>query len=295
MIKNSSLPRGLDVIFQDNSFRDEVAGNSGLGREEIAISKIDTNPSQPRKTFSPESLEELARSIANNGVLQPILVREKEGRYEIIAGERRYRAARQAGLTEIPAIVTKADDLDSAEMALVENLQREDLNAFEEASAIKAVMDGFDLTQEEVSEKLGKSRSSIANTLRLLDLPEGVIKYLLKNELTSGHCRALLGLKDRGLMEDLAAKIVEKGMSVRDTEKLVKSMNRQKTEKKTVEGEIKIDYREELEQQFTRLTGRRCRISTKSGTNFINIEYRDEDDLEDLIRRISGQELSGQL
>ena len=295
MGNNRSLPRGLDVIFQDNSFRDEENANTKEnGRENILISKIDTNPSQPRKTFDQESLDELAQSIANNGLLQPILVREKNGRYEIIAGERRYRAARLAGLTEIPAVVSKADDLNSAEMALVENLQREDLNSYEEASAIKALMEGFDLTQEEVAEKLGKSRSSIANTLRLLDLPEGVIKYLLKNELTPGHCRALLGLKDRALIEKTADRIVESETSVRDTERLVKSLNRKKPEKEAGT-ELKINYREELEEQFTKLTGRRCRITSKSGTKFINIEYRDEDDLEDLIRRISGQEITGQL
>ena len=296
MPRDRSLPRGLDVIFQDNSFRDEETANeSDKGGESIQISKIDTNPSQPRKSFDAESLEGLAQSITNYGVLQPIIVREKEGRYEIVAGERRYRAARLAGLTEIPAIVIKADDLNSAEMALVENLQREDINAFEEATAIKALMDGFDLTQEEIAEKLGKARSSVANTLRLLELPEGVIKHLLKNELTPGHCRALLGLKDKELIEKVADKIVENGTSVRDTEKIVKSMNRQRPEKKIDTEDIKIDYMGELERQFTKLTGRRCKITAKSGTKFINIEYRDEDDLEELIRRISGQELSSQL
>ena len=297
MGKNSALPRGLDVIFQDNSFRDEEKGreNRSDGKEKIQISKIDMNPSQPRKTFDQETIEELAASIAAYGLLQPILVREKGGRYEIIAGERRYRAARLAGLTEIPAVITNADDLGSAEMALVENLQREDLNPYEEAASIRNIMEGFGLTQEEAAEKLGKSRSSVANTLRLLELPDGVIKHLLKNELSSGHCRAILGLKDKDLMESLAERVAEDGMSVRDTEKLVKTLNRQKPEKKAENEEIKINYSEELEQHFTKLTGRRCKITSKSGTKYINIEYRDEDDLEDLIARISGQEISGLL
>ena len=223
--RNSGLGRGLDALFLDNTIEEEKAG-SGEGVSKIKISLVDPKRDQPRKYFDKGALEELAASITENGLLQPILVREYgEGRYQIIAGERRWRAAKLAGLDEIPAIILDGDDLKIAQVSIIENIQREDLNAVEEALAYQGLIDRFGLTQDQVSKQVGKSRSAIANLLRLLDLPENVLEMLKNDEISAGHARALLGLEDEAHIEALAQKIVERELSVREVENAVKKLN----------------------------------------------------------------------
>ena len=189
MAKKNALGRGLDTIFSDNTPDASPGGISSL-----RISDVEPKADQPRQDFDTDALASLAESIAQNGVLQPILVRESGGGlYQIIAGERRWRASKMAGLTEIPAIIMEADELKTAQLALIENIQREDLNPVEEAEAYRTLMTSFDLTQEEVASKVGKSRSAVANSMRLLELPEAVAKYLRDGILSAGHCRMCSG------------------------------------------------------------------------------------------------------
>ena len=283
--KKKSLGRGLDEIFMDNSLENDNSGVTSL-----RISMVEPKADQPRKYFESEALSQLADSIAANGVLQPILVREiMGGRYQIIAGERRWRASKLAGLTDIPAIVIEADDLKTAQIALIENLQREDLNAYEEAQAYRALIDEYSLTQEEISGRIGKSRSAVANSLRLLDLPDEISQYLKDNKLSAGHCRALLGLKDRGRAGELAEKIIARGLSVREAEALVKAANKSKPKPDEEETEIRVDYTAELEKKVTGLTGRYCKIQTKGARKTVTIEFDGDDDLGELLSLICGK------
>ncbi len=289
MAKKTGLGRGLDFIFDDNSIEAE---NSGVTM--LRISDVEPKADQPRKNFDNEALSQLADSIAANGVLQPILVRDAGGGfYQIIAGERRWRASKLAGLTEIPAIVMEADDLRTAQIALIENIQRENLNAYEEAKAYRALIDQFDLTQEEVAGQLGKSRSAIANSLRLLDLPEEISDLLRSDKLSAGHCKALLGLRDRSKIRALAEKIVASGMSVREAETAVRQANKvKKEEPETVP--VEVDYVAELEKKVTALTGRYCKIQTKGQRKTVSIEYGGDGDLEKLLSILCGQDVTEQ-
>jgi ParB family chromosome partitioning protein len=287
MAKKHGLGRGLDAIFLDNSYPEEKEQESRLT---VSIAQIDTNSDQPRKTFDSEGLAGLADSIAANGLLQPILVRKVGERYEIIAGERRFRASKLAGLSEIPVIVTDADDLAAAKFALIENIQREDLNPYEEAAAYRALMDEYDLSQEEISIQVGKSRSAVANALRLLDLPDEVVEMLVSGMLSAGHGRALLGLKNKAEIVPLAEKIVARNLSVREVEAAVKSINR----KKIVDDDddrvkhVNVNYFRSLESRFTNVTGRRCRITDTKNKKTFQIEYRDNEDLEDILKKLAG-------
>ena len=290
MAKKPALARGLDSIFSDNTPSD---GGSG-GVLKLRISDVEPKSDQPRKDFDPEALSQLADSIAANGVLQPILVREvgSGGMYQIIAGERRCRASKLAGLLEIPAIVMDADDLTTAQIALIENIQRTDLNPYEEACAYRDLAKGFGLTQEEVSARLGKSRSAVANSLRLLDLPDPVAELLRSGELSAGHCRALLGLKDRSNMEELAKKIVARNLSVRETEAAVRALNKARPKKEEDDEEVRVDYTNELERRVTDLCGRYCRITSKGRRKTVTVEYGGEDDLEELLSAICGKNIT---
>ena len=290
MAKKPALARGLDSIFSDNTPSD---GGSG-GVLKLRISDVEPKSDQPRKDFDPEALSQLADSIAANGVLQPILVREvgSGGMYQIIAGERRWRASKLAGLLEIPAIVMDADDLTTAQIALIENIQRTDLNPYEEACAYRDLAKGFGLTQEEVSARLGKSRSAVANSLRLLDLPDPVAELLRSGELSAGHCRALLGLKDRSNMEELAKKIVAKNLSVRETEAAVRALNKARPKKEEDDEEVRVDYTNELERRVTDLCGRYCRITSNGRRKTVTVEYGGEDDLEELLSAICGKNIT---
>ena len=291
--KNSGLGRGLDAIFLDNTLVEETV-HSEEKITKLKISLVDPKRDQPRKHFDKEALEQLAESISENGLLQPILVREYgDGRYQIIAGERRFRASKLAGLTEIPAIVLDRDDKKAAQIALIENIQRENLNPIEEALAYKALAEEYDMTQEELSQKVGKSRSAIANAVRLLDLPEEVLTMVASGELSAGHARTLLGVKDKDAMILLAQKTVEEDLSVRVLENLVKLAN--KPQKPTVEDEEPlplVDYFHELEIRVQSHLGRKVKIDGKGRKKTITLSYEDNEDLDELLKTICGSDFA---
>jgi ParB family chromosome partitioning protein len=216
--RRSGLGRGLGALIPT-----DITGEAGSALREVPVGSIAPNPHQPRAYFDEEALASLTASIAELGVLQPILVREVgEDRFELIAGERRWRAAKRAGLPSIPVVVREVDEVLSLEQALVENLHREDLNPLEEAAAYQQLMEDFELTQEQVAQKVGKSRSSVANTLRLFQLPPSIQRLVAENQLAAGHAKALLGTPDRAFQEALAKRIVAEGLSVRETEEAVR-------------------------------------------------------------------------
>ena len=220
----NGLGRDFYSLLDDNI----LASDKTSAATNLRISEVEPRSDQPRKTFAPEALSQLADSIGQFGVLQPIIVRESAflaGTYEIIAGERRWRAAKMAGLSEIPAVILEGDDLKAAQVAVIENVQRENLNAVEEAMAYDVLIDRYGLTQEQVAKQVGKSRSAITNMLRLLDLPEEVLELLKNGDLTAGHARALLGLNNEEQIAPLAQKIIEKDLSVRDVERTIRLMN----------------------------------------------------------------------
>ena len=280
--------RGLDNLFSEN---EHVSKGSSITK--LRLCDVEPKADQPRKDFDEDLLKSLSQSIAKNGVLQPILVRQIDGGiYQIIAGERRWRASKLAGLTEIPAIVMEADELHTAELALIENLQRENLNPYEEAEAYRMLIASFDLTQEEVSERVGKARSSVTNTLRLLELPESVVALLKDGSISQGHARALLGLKDTENMLPLAERIVAEKLSVREAEAQVKALNKPKKEKTPEADALKIDYVSELEKKVTGLSGRYCKIKTKGARKTVTIEYSGDGDLESLLSAICGAKIT---
>lgn len=287
--KNSGLGRGLDAIFLDNSPSDERGGTENKITL-IKLSLIDPKGDQPRKYFDKEALEELAESIRENGLLQPILVREYgDGRYQIIAGERRFRASKIAGLSEIPAIILERDDKSVAELALIENIQREDLNPIEEAMGYKTLSVDYGMTQEEISEKVGKSRSAIANTMRLLDLPDPVLTMVASGELSEGHGRTLLGVKDVDDMILLAQLAAEQGMSVKVLAEEVKRINKKKPPKEP-EAEPMVDYNREIELRIQRILGRKAKIQDKGKKKTLSLFYEDNEDLDELLKLLLGDE-----
>ena len=287
--KNSGLGRGLDAIFLDNAETNEKKDNEGRVVS-LRISLVDPKSDQPRKYFDTEALEELADSIRENGLLQPILVREYgAGRYQIIAGERRFRASKLAGLDEIPALVLDKDDKAASEIALIENIQREDLNPIEEALAYRALARDYGMTQEEISEKVGKSRPAIANATRLLELPEEVITMVAARDLSAGHARTLLALNDKEKMILLAQVAAEEGLSVRALEEMVKKANKKPVEKKTEEKEPPfVDYIREMELRIQRELGRRAEIKAKGKKKTLTLYYEDNEDLDELLRILCG-------
>ena len=290
--RSSGLGRGLDAIFLDNTIV-EAPQNKENSVNTLKISLVDPKSVQPRKYFDKDSLEELASSITENGLLQPILVREYgEGRYQIIAGERRFRACKLAGLTEIPAIILDRDNKSVAQIALIENIQREDLNPIEEAMAYKSLKDEYGMTQEELSDKIGKSRSAIANSLRLLDLPEAVLSMVASKELSAGHARTLLGVKDTEDMILLAQFTLEQDLSVRQLEEQVKKINKKK--KPSTEEEVEalpfVDYFREMELKIQRQLGRKVKIEDKGKKKTLTLYYEDNEDLDELLKTICGKD-----
>ncbi len=289
--KNSGLGRGLDAIFLDNSLAEETVHNEEK-ISKIKISLVDPKRDQPRKHFDKEALEQLAASITENGLLQPILVREYgDGRYQIIAGERRFRACKLAGLTEIPAIVLERDDKKAAQIALIENIQRENLNPIEEALAYRSLAEEYGMTQEELSQKVGKSRSAIANAVRLLDLPEEILTMVASGELSAGHARTLLGVKDKDAMILLAQKAVEEDLSVRVLESLVKLAN--KPQKPAIDEDDTpplVDYFRELELRVQSHLGRKVKIEEKGRKKTITLSYEDNEDLDEILKLLCGSD-----
>ena len=262
----------------------------------LRISDIEPRSDQPRKTFEREPLEQLADSIAQFGVLQPIVVRESallQGTYEILAGERRWRAAKMAGLSEIPAVILEGDDLKAAQVAVIENVQREDLNPIEEALAYDALIDRFGLTQEQVARQVGKSRSTIANLLRLLELPDEVLELVKDGALSEGHARALLGLKNAEQILPLAQKIIEKKLSVRDVEKTIRLMNyepEQSEGEDTREETQRKVYMKDLEHRAVTILGRKVKILKTAKKKVVELSYDDDSDLEALLEAICGKD-----
>ena len=277
--QKKGLGRGLDALFDSE---EQIKSNAGDTVYSISVLDVDPNPNQPRKNFDKEALDELASSIKEHGVLQPILVVKNDARYMIVAGERRWRASRLAGLKMIPALVSEFTNKNIAEISLIENLQRDDLNPIETARGIKQLMDDYSMTQETVSQQLGKSRSAVANTLRLLTLPEYIISYVEKDELSAGHARALLALENEKDMETIVNKILTQGLSVRETEKMVKNYEAFSA---LPEKKIKPDVPAEF-KDFKRLLqkGLGTKVSIKGDLNHgqITIKYFNRQDLERL-------------
>lgn len=272
------LGRGLGALIPtEANFEDNV--------QEIEINKIKTNKNQPRKNFNEERLDELYHSIKAHGVLQPVILRKLNDGYELVAGERRLRAALKANLRKIPAIVKKLTDSEAMEIALIENLQREDLNPLEEAAAYKRLMVEFKMTQDELSKRVGKSRSQIANTVRLLNLDEPILKMISDNKLTAGHGRALLsveGTKDRLL---LAQKIIDGNLSVRQVEELSKNESMSKKKKKNAPKEINPVFIE-LTDKLQRSLGTKVKIKGTEKRGKIEIEFYSTDELERLLEML---------
>lgn len=293
--KKSGLGRGIDSIFLDNEIENTPEG----GVKTLRITQVDPTVGQPRKTFDQEALAGLADSIAAHGVLQPILVREVgPDRYAIVAGERRWRAAKLAALSEIPAIVVEMDEKTAAEVALIENIQREDLNPIEEAEAYEVLSIEYRMTQEDIAARVGKSRSAIANTMRLLDLPAEVRAFVVDGKLSAGHARALLGLINPSLMLSLAEKAVENEYSVRDMEDEVRRTNRllaSAAETAPVTPVFQVDYVKELERKMVSALGRKVKVSAKGAKKSVTLFFEDNEDLEELLKQIMGESFLSEL
>ena len=272
MTTGKGLGKGLNAIF-----RDEAAAEESV--KGLRLSDVEPNKDQPRHEFDAEKLSDLAESIKQHGVITPITVRRTGDTYQIIAGERRWRAARMAGLSEIPAIVLEADDKKTYELALIENLQREDLNPIEEAEGYFTLIERMGLTQSEASERIGRSRSAIANSIRLLALPEEIKEMLSAGELTAGHARALLPLESEKKIKEAAAQVVLKELSVRETEELVKNLLKEPKEA-AKKNDMAAIYIKKLEQDMSSSTGHRISIKHGAKKGKLTIEYYGNEDLE---------------
>lgn len=289
MAKLSPLGRGLEELFVDNS-TDNFEKVSHINIELIIPDK-----DQHRKHFDETAINELSESIKIHGVIQPILLKPKGEKYQIIAGERRYRASLAAGLAQIPAIIKDLSDIQAAEVALIENLQREDLNPIEEAKGLHSLVENFGLTQEEAAKRVGKSRSSFTNALRLLSLPVSAQSLLKDGNLSVGHAKVLLAIKDEKLLNDLLCEIISKDLSVRETEaairKLLGKKQAIKPDNKETVDEVTLSHFKELEEKASSTLGRKVKLAPdKSGNGHITLEYFDSDDLEEILGLLCGEE-----
>jgi len=279
--KPAGLGQGLDTIFFDNSV------DSAHSTVTVGISHLEARVEQPRKDFDTEALEALSASIKTHGILQPLVVRESgNGFYQIIAGERRYRAAKLAGLTEVPVVIITADDITAAQLAIVENVQREDLNAAEEAFAYKELSEQWNMTQEEIASKIGKSRSAVANAIRLTELPPAIMEMLRSGSLSAGHARALLPIEDREVQLTLANAAKDGGMTVREIEKAVKKALTPKEEDTTPKP--MVNYAAELENKVRAAIGRRVKINSTGRDKSIKIYFENNEDLDELLALLNG-------
>ena len=282
--KKNGLGKGLDALFIDNSTEDAKSA------VKLNINDIEPKRDQPRKTFDETALSELADSIALHGVIQPLLVRPiSDGGYQLIAGERRWRASRLAGLTEVPVVIREMTDSEAMELALIENLQREDLNPIEEAEGYKLLMDTYSLTQEEAAARVGKSRPAVANTMRLLALPKEVLDLIKEGRISSGHGRTLLGLDDKSVMLKLCEEIEEKQLSVRQLEAIVKSLNAPKKDTEKKVKNVKRDpYFDECELAIRNELGRKASINVKKGNKgTLEIEFFSKEDLQSILETLA--------
>ena len=287
MQKKKALGRGLDAILVDAYIPETSENNQGVTM--VRISEVEPNAAQPRKAFDPAELETLAESLNQYGMIQPITVRMVDGMYQIITGERRWRAARMAGLSEVPVIIITADDKKAAELALVENIQRSDLNPIEEAMGFAALIEEYGLTQEEAAKRIGKSRSAVTNSLRLLNLPESVRKMIENGDLSTGHAKVLLGMPNSEMIERAALQITTRDLSVRETEKLVQMMldaENKKNEEKIIRD---VDHTRSLELLVQKKLGRTIKINEKGKKSTITIGYSDNEDLEKLLVMLCGE------
>lgn len=294
MARKSGLGNGYGALFSDNTIEEET--NEASGKTLIKLSKIEPNPNQPRKKFKNEELTELAASIAENGLIQPIVVRpsENEGYYTIVAGERRWRACKRAALSEIPVIIMNIDERKAAELALIENIQREDLDPIEEARAYRSLIEEYDLTQSELAERIGKSRVNITNLMRLLDLPDEILEMVSDGDITTGHARAILGLKDRDSMLPLAKSVCEQELSVRQTEDAVRRANQMKPEKEEQISPERLQLREyykAIENKATATVGSRVKINDSSKNKSITVAFSTSDELEELLVKLCGNSI----
>ena len=286
--KKTGLGKGLDALFgasplvtevEEEQTKEQVEDNENL--KTLKITDVEPNRDQPRKTFNQESLEELADSIKTYGVIQPIVVTKKDGYYAIVAGERRWRAAKIAGLEEIPAIIRDDDEQTNKEIALIENIQREDLNPYEKALGIRQLMDKYGLTQEQVSKKIGKSRSSVSNTVRVLYLAPDVLELVKQGKLSEGHCKALAGISDPKRQYEAAIRMIERGESVRQAE----SKNRTTKKEKKLDPKYQYLY-EDIEDRFQGFFGTKVKLDQGKRKGRIIIEYHNNEDLERMLNLI---------
>lgn len=282
MVKKG-LGKGLEALFADNATDLDTGSQVTL-----RLTEIEPNRGQPRKQFDEAALTALAESIKENGVLQPLVVRpiQGTGTYQLVAGERRWRASRMAGLSEVPVVIRDLDDRQTMEIALIENLQREDLNPIEEAEGYQTLMETFGLTQDVVSQRVGKSRPAVANALRLLGLPKEVRSMVQSSEISAGHARALLAAEDKEQIVELAKKIVAKGLTVRAVEKMLKPMNHK--------AKADLPQRQnvtafEIEQALTDRLGRKVKVTMGKNSGVLEIEFYGEEDLKALSRQIAGE------
>ena len=283
------LGRGLNALLGDPVLQDQ-----GEGSVSLPISQVEPGLNQPRKRFDPEALAELADSIREHGIIQPLTVRRlSSGYYQIIAGERRWRAAKQAGLDEVPAVIIEADDRKVMEIGLIENLQREDLNPAEEARGYQVLMNEYGMTQDQVAQRMGKSRPAVTNALRLLNLPEDVLALVEEGKLSAGHARALLGAPTPALQRQGAKAVLDKGLSVRQTEALVKALQKEKKPKVRSEDMLAI-YLADLEKNLGSQLGRKVHIQHRGKKGKLELEYYSEDDLETLLRLLNYSQEGGQ-
>ena len=274
------LGKGLDALFMDNSIEEEAKSAVKLKLNDFVMKRP-----QPRKSFDEEALEELANSISTHGVIQPLLVRPlADGGYQLIAGERRWRASRMAGLTEVPVVIREMSDSEAMELALVENLQREDLNPIEEAQGLALLMETYGLTQEQAAKRVGKSRPAVANSMRLLSLPQDVLAMVERGELSAGHARTILALENAGQITALANEIVKKNLSVRETERAVKALLKgdAKKEKRVKKRDT---YYDEVELAVSQSLGRKAKVSLSAGNKgTLEIEFFGKEDLSKLMK-----------
>lgn len=291
-LKKRGLGKGLDSLIPEGKIK--VSGKPGANTLidekdaviEININQVEPDRDQPRKNFNEDELNDLADSIKGHGIFQPLLVQKKEDYYEIVAGERRWRAAKIAGLKEVPCIVREFSEKEKVEIQLIENIQREDLNPIEEAQAYKRLVDEFHMKQDEVAEVIGKDRTTITNSMRLLNLADEVQEFLIDKKLTPGHARALLSITDKVQQTEIATQVFDQKMTVRDTEKLVKSLGKPKKPKKLTPEALQLIYRQ-LENKIRENIGAKVSIKPsdeKKGR--IEIEYYSQEELEEIVNKI---------
>ena len=291
--KMTGLGKGLDALFGGSPLEMQIEETASQSEDQedsknlktLKITEVEPNREQPRKNFNQESLEELSESIKTYGIIQPIVVSKEDGYYAIIAGERRWRAAKLAGLEEVPAIIRESDEQTNREISLIENIQREDLNPYEKALGIRSLMDKYGMTQEEVSKKIGKSRSSVSNTVRVLYLAPDVLELVKQGKLTEGHCKALAGIEDADRQYAAALRMIDRGESVRQAE----SKNRITKNEKKIDPKYRYLY-EDIEDRFQGFFGTKVKLDQGKRKGRIIIEYHNNEDLERMLNLIKGEQ-----